>query len=97
MYIGRTCRPLPARLRSHRAARNAVWLKACNQELAAWLEVNDPAAIVLDEVTEPGAEWATEKQWIEKYAPLGIFNRLGNPQWSPKRRGGRTLSGAAAA
>ena len=56
MYVGRTTRPLPARLRMpHRSARNAEWLKTCNQELAAWLEVNTPAAIVLDEVTEPGA------------------------------------------
>src|SRR5437016_4650 len=57
VYVGRTRRSLPARLRSHRSARHAGWLRECNDELRAWLEVNVPAAIVLDEVTDPDAEW----------------------------------------
>jgi hypothetical protein len=95
VYVGRTVRSLSARLSSHRRARNAEWLRACNQELAAWLEENSPAAIVLDEVTQPGAEWAAERAWIEKFADLGLLNITGNPLRSPKRRGGDRSPAAA--
>lgn len=68
----------------HRSARNAEWLKVSNEQLAAWLEVNVPEAVILDEVTQPGAEWPTEKAWIEKFSCHGIFNKHGNPAWTRK-------------
>jgi len=76
------------RLSWHRWSRHAGWLKASNEDLARWLDSNDPGAIVLDEVTQDGAEWPTEKAWIEKFSDLGIYNKTGNPAWSRKRRGG---------
>jgi hypothetical protein len=76
------------RLNWHRRARNAAWLRSCNEELAAWLDSNVPAAIVLDEVTQDGAEWEAERAWIEKFSGLGLFNKYGNPARSPRRRGG---------
>ena len=95
MYVGRTRRPLPARVSSHRRARRARWLKGCNEELAAWLEANVPVAVVLDEVTEPGAEWETEKAWICKLADQGLLNKRGNPLRPPERRGGPRSPAAA--
>lgn len=85
VYVGRTRRILSARLSSHRSARRAQWLRACNAELAAWLEQHDPAGVVLDQVPDDGDEWETERQWIAKLAYLGLFNIRGNPY---KRRGG---------
>ncbi len=97
MYVGRTRRPLPARVRSHRSARRAEWLWSCNEELARWLESNAPIAIVLDEVTEPGAEWEVERAWIRKYAADGLLNKMGNPLRPYKRRGGAGSPSAVAA
>ena len=95
VYVGRTRRPLPARLSSHRTARNAEWLKTSNAELAEWLESTVAAAIVLDEVPDGGDEWAAEKAWIRKYSAT-VVNKVGNPAWTPKRCGGRLTPVAAA-
>lgn len=98
MYVGRTIRPLPARVRSHRSARNAVWLKSCNQELAAWLRSNVPVAVPLEEVPADGNEWEREKAWIHQLASPVLLNIRGNPlRQPPRRRGGRRPPGAAAA
>ncbi len=61
----------------------------CNAELAAWIERNVPSAVVLDEVTQDGAEWEAERAWTEKFADLSLFNKYGNPAKSPRRRGGQ--------
>ncbi len=47
---------LQVRLKWHYQARHARWLRECNAELAAWPERNVPSAVVLDEVTQDGAE-----------------------------------------
>jgi hypothetical protein len=57
--------------------------------LARWLVDNVPAAVPLEEVPEDADLWEVEKQWIAKLAGDGpLFNKLGNPAWSPRRRGG---------
>ena len=76
------------RLKGHRSARHARWLKACNEGLAEWLVSNTPVAIVLDEVPEDADLWQAEKQWIVKFSDQGLYNKFGNPRWSPRRRGG---------
>jgi len=96
VYVGRTARTVEARLRSHRAARRARWLNACNADLARWLESHTPAVIVLDEVPEDADLWAAEKAWIEKFADLGLYNKFGNPARSPKRRDGLRPGAVAA-
>ena len=83
VYVGRTRRGIETRLKWHRTARRATWLKTSNPELSEWLESTVPAAIVLDEVTQDGTEWDTERAWIEKYADCGIFNIVGNPLRAP--------------
>ena len=89
VYVGRTVRPLSARLRSHRSARNARWLRECNRELAVWLADNVPVAVPLEEVPADGNEWAAERSWIEKFAYSGpLLNKAGNPLRPPIRRGG---------
>lgn len=77
------------RVRSHRTARRSRWLQANNEALAAWLRRHDPAAIVLDEVAEDEDAdlWQIEKMWIQKYASYGLFNKNGNPEGPPRRRG----------
>lgn len=94
VYVGRTRRGVEMRLSWHRWSRRAGWLRTSNEDLARWLEGNTPSAIILDEVSQPGAEWPTEKAWIEKFSDLGIYNKTGNPAWS-KRRGGRQRAAAA--
>jgi hypothetical protein len=52
--------------------------------------------IPLEEIPADGHEWEAERRWIEKYADLGLFNKYGNPYWSPKLRGSATPSAVAA-
>ena len=59
--------------------------------------MNVPAAIVLDEVTDPAAEWEVEREWIRKYAADGLLNKMGNPLRPYKRRGVAESPSAAAA
>ena len=90
-------RTLEARLSSHRRARNALWLRSCNEPLAAWLAAADPVAIPLEEIPDDGDEWAIEKAWIVKLADQGmLLNKRGHPEWSPRRRGGDPFPAAAA-
>jgi len=95
-YVGRTSRSLDARLASHRKARAAKWLEACNSELALWLRSTVPDGVVLDEVSGDADLWAAEKAWIQKLADEDLLNVMGNPLRSRKRRGAAVPSGAAA-
>lgn len=85
VYVGRTKAGVSTRLSWHRRARNAQWLKASNADLAAWLEVNVPSAVVLAEVPDDSEGWPTEKAWIREFAADGLLNKMGNPLRSPKR------------
>ncbi len=95
VYIGRTSRTVQARLRSHRSARRARWLRACNADLARWLTKHTPAVIVLDEVPDDADLWAVESAWIEKFADLRIYSKRGNPARTSKHRGRHARAAAA--
>jgi hypothetical protein len=86
-----------ARVKSHRAARRAQWLRECNADLAAWLEHNMPAVEVLDEVPDDADPWPAERRWIVALAHPGLLNKRGNPLACNKLRDSATRSAAVAA
>jgi hypothetical protein len=96
VYVGRTTKGVNTRLNWHRRARNARWLKASNADLARWLQDHVPSAVMLAEVPDDSEGWPTERAFIRELAPEGLLNVVGNPLRSPKRRGGRPPSAAAA-
>ena len=84
------------RLSWHRWSRRSGWLRSSNEALAKWLADHDPVAVPLEEVPPDVDPWQIEKQWIERLSPYGLYNILGNPARSPKRRDGHPALTAAA-